>query len=279
MATINYCNYEIKGTLTTTSTITAGGIITAPGGNSTQWNTSYDNSITGFSDSGSSTITLTLTQLDGGTLTTSFSNPQGTVTSVTVSGSSGISGSGTVTTSGSIGLTNSDKGSSQNIFKNIASDSGTAVADNNSDTLSIVGAGSVSTAVVGDVLTITGTDDNENYYVSGASYASGTLTLTRNGLSTLTATGFPTNNNQLTNGSGYTTNTGTTTASNSQTFTNKGGNISQWTNDSGYVTSSGGSMSSNNVGCCPNLLILLYFLSVVSNTPILFNFIKLAGKG
>ena len=53
-------------------------------------------------------------------------------------------------------LTNSDKGSSQNIFKNVGSDSGTAVADNNNDTLSVVGAGSVTTAVVGDVLTITG---------------------------------------------------------------------------------------------------------------------------
>ena len=46
------------------------------------------------------------------------------------------------------------------------------------------------------------------------------------------------------NPDGFTTNTGTTTASNAQTFTNKGGAISQWTNDSGYVTSSGGSMSS-----------------------------------
>jgi len=188
MATINYCNYEIKGTLTTTSTITAGGIITAPGGNSTQWNTSYDNSITGFSDSGSSTITLTLTQLDGGTLTTSFSNPQGTVTSVTVSGSSGISGSGTVTTSGSIGLTNSDKGSSQNIFKNIASDSGTAVADNNSDTLSIVGGTNVTTAIVADVLTITATDTTTNNYLTGLSWSTstGVLSATRSGLSTLT---------------------------------------------------------------------------------------------
>ena len=56
-------------------------------------------------------------------------------------------------------LTNTDKGSSQNIFKNIASSSGTAVADNNNDTLTVVGAGSVSTAVVGDTLTITGTDN------------------------------------------------------------------------------------------------------------------------
>ena len=249
-----------------------------------------------------------------------YTTSVGDITGVTAG--SGMSGGGT---SGTVTLTNADKGSSQNIFKNVASDSGTAVADNNNDTLTIVGAGSVTTAVSGDTLTITGTDDNENYYVSGASYSSGTLTLTRNGLSTLTATGFPTNNNQLSNGAGYitsaslptvnngtltmttstgldggtqtftanqsnnttfavsldlseltdmtaamntndefivldssaerrkrageiglsifsndsgfTTNTGTTTASNSQTFTNKSGNISQWTNNSGYITS------------------------------------------
>ena len=177
-----------------------------------------------------------------GNLTTFPAIPQGDITAV-VAGT-GISGGGT---SGSVTITNSDRGSSQFIFKNVASDSGTAVADNNNDTLSIVGAGSVTTAVVGDILTITGSDDNDNFYVTGASYASGTLTLTRNGLSDLTATGFPTNNNQLTNGAGYTTNTGTTTASNTQTFTNKSGSNLQWTNDAGYVTSSGGSMSSWNI--------------------------------
>ena len=188
MATINYCNYEIKGTLITTSTITAGGIIAAPGGNSSQWNAAYANSITGFSDSGSSTITLTLTQQDGGTLTTSFSNPQGTVTSVTVSGSSGISGSGTVTTSGSIGLTNSDKGSSQAIYKNIASDSGTATANSNNDTLTIAGGTNVTTARSGDTITINATDTTTNNYVSSLSWGTGTgvLTAARSGLSSLT---------------------------------------------------------------------------------------------
>jgi hypothetical protein len=39
------------------------------------------------------------------------------------------------------------------------------------------------------------------------------------------------------NDSGFTGCTGTTTASNSQTFTNKSGCISQWTNNSGYLTS------------------------------------------
>jgi hypothetical protein len=66
----------------TSNALTVGGTITATGGNSTEWNTSYDNMVTAFTDSGSSTITLTLTQQDGGTLSTSFSNPQGTVKSV-----------------------------------------------------------------------------------------------------------------------------------------------------------------------------------------------------
>ena len=44
---------------------------------------------------------------------------------------------------------------------------------------------------------------------------------------------------QFVNDQSWTSNSGTTTASNSQTFTNKGGNISQWTNNSSYVTSSG----------------------------------------
>jgi hypothetical protein len=41
------------------------------------------------------------------------------------------------------------------------------------------------------------------------------------------------------NSTAFTTNTGTTTADNSQTFTNKTGNISQWTNNSNYSTTTG----------------------------------------
>lgn len=82
-----------------------------------------------------------------------------TLTTVGI-GNVGNAGVGTQTTysNGTATITNTDKGSSQNIFKNVASDSGTAVADNNNDTLTVVGAGSVSTAVVGDTLTITGVD-------------------------------------------------------------------------------------------------------------------------
>jgi hypothetical protein len=60
--------------------------------------------------------------------------------------------------SGAATLTNTDKGSSQNIFKNVASDSGTAVADNNNDTLTIEGGTNVSTSVSGDTLTIDATN-------------------------------------------------------------------------------------------------------------------------
>lgn len=62
------------------------------------------------------------------------------------------------------------------------------------------------------------------------------------GSNAFNSTTIPTNNDELTNGAGYTTNTGTTTASNSQTFTNKAGNISQWTNNSGYITSLSGAV-------------------------------------
>ena len=82
------------------SNLTVGGSVTWSGGSSAESNDAYDNTITGFSDSGSSTITLTLTQRDGGTLTTSFSNPQGTVTSV----GTGTGLDGSFTTSGTITL-------------------------------------------------------------------------------------------------------------------------------------------------------------------------------
>ena len=81
----------------------------------------------------------------------------GTVTQVSTTNGAGISASvANSTTTPNITITNSDRGSSQNIFKNVTSDSGTAVADNNNDTLSIVGGTNITTAVVGDVLTITG---------------------------------------------------------------------------------------------------------------------------
>ena len=71
--------------------------------------------------------------------------------------------------SGSVTLTNSDRGSSQNIFKNVASDSGTAVADSNNDTLTIEGGTGISTAVVGDTLTITNDSPDQTVALTGGS--------------------------------------------------------------------------------------------------------------
>ena len=67
----------------------------------------------------------------------------------------------------------------------------------------------------------------------------GQISLNQSENSIITFNNSITKNSQLLNDSGYTSNTGTTTSSNSQTFTNKGGNISQWTNDSGYTTNAG----------------------------------------
>jgi hypothetical protein len=52
------------------------------------------------------------------------------------------------------------------------------------------------------------------------------------------ATHYPKANWDTAYGWGNHASAGYTTASNSQTFTNKGGNISQWTNDSNYITTS-----------------------------------------
>jgi len=54
--------------------ITASGVITASGGNSGEWNTGYDNSITALNVTGTTTKTLTATQQDGGTLTASWTD-------------------------------------------------------------------------------------------------------------------------------------------------------------------------------------------------------------
>jgi hypothetical protein len=174
-------------------------------------------------------------------------NNEGTVTSVGLGTLAGISGSvSNSTTDASISLENTDRGSSQNIFKSIIVQGQTSItASSNTDSIKFAASG--ATTITTTSLTNTVNIDSRNYYIDGLSFdtGNGVLTASRLGLSDLTvdldgryATGtIPTNNNQLTNGAGYTTNTGTTTASNAQTFTNKGGNISQWTNNSGYITS------------------------------------------
>jgi len=113
----------------------------------------------------------------------------GTVTSVTVTGSNGLSGTGTITSSGTITLSNSDRGSSQAIYKNVVADSGgTATAISNNDSITIAGGTNVSTVRSGNTITINATDTKTNNYVSSVSFntTNGILTLNRSGLTALT---------------------------------------------------------------------------------------------
>jgi hypothetical protein len=97
--------YDATGNnLTVGNNITAGGTITSSGGNSGEWNSGYDNMITGLAVTGTTTKTLTATQQDGGTLAASWTDNDsgGTVTNIATSGP--ITG-GPITSTGTIGIT------------------------------------------------------------------------------------------------------------------------------------------------------------------------------
>ena len=73
-------------------------------------------------------------------------------------------GIGVVYSNGTATVTNSDRGSSQNIFKNFAATTGgTAVANSNNDTLTIAAGTNVTTTRSGDTITIASTDTNTQY--------------------------------------------------------------------------------------------------------------------
>lgn len=105
---------------------------------------------------------ITLTDLVGGTLTATIeanSVELGADTTgnyvASVSASDGISSSGTGE-GASVSLTNTDKGSSQNIFKNVTVGANTIIADNNDDTLTLdAGTGiAISANTTTDTVTI-----------------------------------------------------------------------------------------------------------------------------
>lgn len=97
------------------------------------------------------------------------------VTSVTAG--TGISVTGT--TSDPI-INNTDPGSAQNIFKNIAvSGQSTVVADSNNDTLTLVGGGgtTITTNATTDTVTISSTDTNTTYDLVADAVAGGAIIL------------------------------------------------------------------------------------------------------
>lgn len=97
------------------------------------------------------------------------------VTSVTAG--TGISVTGT--TSDPI-INNTDPGSAQNIFKNIAvSGQSTVVADSNNDTLTLVGSGgtTITTNTTTDTITISSTDTNTTYDLVADAVAGGSIIL------------------------------------------------------------------------------------------------------
>lgn len=61
--------------------------------------------------------------------------------------------------------TTGGSGTTQDLWATINADSGTTTANSPTDVLTVVGAGSVSTSITGDTLTITGTDTT---YSAGA---------------------------------------------------------------------------------------------------------------
>ena len=63
-------------------------------------------------------------------------------------------------------IRNADRGSSQHIYKNVASDSGTATANSNNDTLTIAGGTNCSTARSGDTITINAATQTANDFTN-----------------------------------------------------------------------------------------------------------------
>ena len=92
---------------------------------------------------------------------TTIANTKLVNSSVTISAGTGLTDGGAVSLGGTVTLTNSDRGSSQNIFKNIAvGGQATVQADNNDDTLTLATDGSlvITTNATTDTITIVHAD-------------------------------------------------------------------------------------------------------------------------
>ena len=88
---------------------------------------------------------------------------------IEVAAGDGMSGGGSlyVGQGGTVTLTNTDKGSSQFIFKQIVGDVGDTTASANNDSLTIIGGTGIQTSISGDILTITSTSSGGTIYDTG----------------------------------------------------------------------------------------------------------------
>ena len=136
---------------------------------------------TGSTGSGSGTMSSF--NITDGTTTGSISDNN----TLEISGSNGLTVS---LNSGVFSLTNSDRGSAQNIYKNFSADTGgTATADKNNDTLVIAGGTNIETNRNGDTITINATGGNTDTtysYTSAQNTNDVDLTLTGSDASTST---------------------------------------------------------------------------------------------
>jgi hypothetical protein len=222
-----------------------GGTISYITDNTSNWNTAYNDKINSIAVTGTTTKTLTLTQQDGGTLTTSWTDDGSSITLTTL----GTSGAATLVNnvlnipqySGGVTSFNTRTGAVTLSSGDVTTALGyTPYNNTNPNGYITASSESVLTNKTGNISQWT----NNSGYLTGitslqvttalgftpynATNPNGYITGITSGMVT-TALGFTPYNS--TNPSGY------MTASSANTLTNKSGNISQWTNNSGYLTS------------------------------------------
>lgn len=108
-------------------------------------------------------------------------------TQLTITAGTGLSGSATITlgAGGTVTLNNTDGGSDQNIWKTFTADTGSTVANTNSDSFQITGGTLINTTISGDTITI----DNTITAGTGLTFTDSVVSLNHLGLETLTDPG------------------------------------------------------------------------------------------
>lgn len=242
--------------------ITSGTLADARIASAANWNSAYNNYITGLAFSGTTTKTLTLTQRDGGTISASFTDLSGAggdgndfLTGVTRSGNTltfAVSNQTNPTyTFGSAAwaaTTDFDSAGAADVVNDRIDTEVLPAIDTKLDASAnpITGA-----TVSNDTITFTRSDNttfnvttsdaNTNYYLNGITKSGNTLTFAVNGTTNQTytfgsnafnSTTIPTNNNQLTNGAGYITGVGWADIIGDQSEIQ----VSGFNNDAGYIT-------------------------------------------